>query len=112
MPDRRKAGIGGIAFKRTLAQAGRDLPAMFITALEPREVSEPLASLAPVAVLYKPFNKKDLLEAIRKARRRSKIRRVPRTAGLICHQIASSPSSTDEHGRRKQSVAGEHNEID
>ena len=27
-------------------------------------------------------------------------------------QIASSPSSTDEHGGRKQFVAGEHNEID
>ncbi len=57
-------GIGGIAFKRMLAQAGRDLPTIFITALEPGEVSEPLAALGPVAVLYKPFNTKDLLEAI------------------------------------------------
>ena len=65
-------GIGGIAYKRTLAQAGRDLPTIFITALEPREVSEPLAALSPVAVLYKPFNKKDLLQAIRKARRGGK----------------------------------------
>jgi FixJ family two-component response regulator len=65
-------GIGGIAFKRTLAQAGRDLPTIFITALEPRDLSEPLAALAPVAVLYKPFNKKDLLEAIRQARRGGK----------------------------------------
>jgi hypothetical protein len=30
-------------------------------------VSEPLAALAPVAVLYKPFNKEDLLEAIGRA---------------------------------------------
>ena len=60
-------GIGGIEFKHALAQAGRDLPTIFITALEPAEVSEPLAALAPVAVLYKPFNKKDLLEAIERA---------------------------------------------
>jgi FixJ family two-component response regulator len=61
-------GIGGIAFKRMLAQAGRDLPTIFVTALEPGEVSEPLAALAPVAVLYKPFDMKDLLEAIGRAR--------------------------------------------
>jgi FixJ family two-component response regulator len=60
-------GIGGVEFKRTLAAAGRDLPTIFITALEPREVGEPLAALAPVAVLYKPFNKEDLLEAIGRA---------------------------------------------
>jgi FixJ family two-component response regulator len=57
-------GIGGIEFKRTLVEAGRDLPTIFITALEPTEVGAPLAALAPVAVLYKPFNKKALLEAI------------------------------------------------
>jgi FixJ family two-component response regulator len=62
-------GIGGIAFKRTLGEAGRDLPTIFITALEPAEVDEPLADLAPVAVLYKPFDKEALLEAIGRARR-------------------------------------------
>ena len=29
-------GIDGIAFKRTLVESGRDLPTVFITALEPR----------------------------------------------------------------------------
>ena len=60
-------GIGGIEFKRTLVAAGRDLPTVFITALPAAEVSEPLATLAPVAVLFKPFNKEDLLEAIGRA---------------------------------------------
>ena len=60
-------GIGGIAFKRTLIQTGHDLPAIFITALEPGEVSEALAALRAVAVLYKPFNKHELVEAIRQA---------------------------------------------
>ena len=61
-------GIGGIEFRRALADAGRDLPTIFITALEPAEVSEPLAALAPLAVLYKPFDKEALLEAIGRAR--------------------------------------------
>jgi hypothetical protein len=41
----------------------------FIIALEPAEVGEPLAALAPVAVRYKPFNKEDLLAAIGRAGR-------------------------------------------
>jgi len=44
--------------------AGREPPTIFITALEPTDVGEPLAALAPVAVLYKPFNNETLLEAI------------------------------------------------
>lgn len=60
-------GIGGIAFKRTLVESGRDLPTIFITALEPEDVSGPLAALAPVAVLYKPFKNEDLLAAIGRA---------------------------------------------
>ena len=60
-------GIGGIEFKRTLVDAGRDLPTIFITALEAEMVSEPLAALDPVAVLYKPFGKEDLLAAIERA---------------------------------------------
>jgi FixJ family two-component response regulator len=61
-------GIGGIELKRTLAEAGRDLPTIFITALEPAEVSASLVALAPLAVLYKPFDKDTLLEAIGRAR--------------------------------------------
>ena len=57
-------GIGGIELKRSLIAAERDIPTIFITALPPAEVSEPLATLAPVAILYKPFNKEDLLDAI------------------------------------------------
>jgi FixJ family two-component response regulator len=60
-------GIDGIAFKRTLVEAGRDFPTVFITALEPEDVSGPLAALAPVAVLYKPFKNEDLLAAIGRA---------------------------------------------
>jgi FixJ family two-component response regulator len=60
-------GIDGISFKRTLVEAGRDLPTVFITALGPEDVSGPLAALAPVAVLFKPFKNEDLLAAIDRA---------------------------------------------
>ena len=60
-------GIDGIAFKRTLVEAGRDLPTVFITALESEDVSGPLAALAPVAVLFKPFENEDLLAALGRA---------------------------------------------
>jgi FixJ family two-component response regulator len=50
-------GIGGVELKR-------DLPTIFITALDPGEVGESLAALGPVAVLYKPFANEDLLAAI------------------------------------------------
>jgi FixJ family two-component response regulator len=60
-------GISGIGFKRALVEAGRDLPTIFITALEPEDVSAPLAALAPVAVLFKPFKNEDLLAALGRA---------------------------------------------
>ena len=57
-------GMGGIEFKRTLIDAGQDLPTIFITALEAEIVSKPLAALNPVAVLFKPFGKEELLAAV------------------------------------------------
>jgi len=61
-------GRGGMAFKRMLRDSGRDLPTIFITALEREQVNEPLAALDPVAVLYKPFSNEDLLGAIDRCR--------------------------------------------
>ena len=60
-------GTDGIAFKQTLAAGSCDLPTIFITALEPAKVSEALAALSPVAVLYKPFDNDDLIAAIERA---------------------------------------------
>ena len=60
-------GTDGIAFKQSLAAGSRDLPTIFITALEPGKVSEALAALSPVAVLYKPFDNDDLIAAIERA---------------------------------------------
>ena len=63
-------GIDGIELRGRLGDSGGDLPTIFITAVDRAEVNEPLAALKPEAVLYKPFNKKDLLEAIGQACRR------------------------------------------
>ena len=60
-------GVGGVEFKQSLVEAGRDIPTIFITAHAAADVSESLAALSPVAVLYKPFNGSDLLNAIRQA---------------------------------------------
>jgi FixJ family two-component response regulator len=61
-------GCGGIAFKKKLSGTGSDLPTIFITALEREQVSESLAALDPVAVLYKPFSNDELFAAIGRAR--------------------------------------------
>ena len=66
-------GASGIACKQMLRAAGGDLPTIFITALEREEVSESLAALAPVAVLYKPFRNEELLAAIDRCRSSSHV---------------------------------------
>ena len=60
-------GMDGVACKRMLDAAGRRVPTVFITALTPAEVSEPLSGVSSIAVLHKPFNKNDLLDAIGRA---------------------------------------------
>ena len=60
-------GMDGIDCKRVLEASDRHLPTVFITALPASQVSASLAALAPVAVLYKPFNKDELIAAIEEA---------------------------------------------
>ena len=60
-------GMNGIDCMRRLEETGHAIPTVFITALPAAEVNEPLAALEPVAVLYKPFNKGDLINAIARA---------------------------------------------
>ena len=57
-------GVGGIEFTRTLRNAKRGLPTIFITALEAEEVGDRLAALDPIAVLFKPFGTEELLDAV------------------------------------------------
>jgi CheY-like chemotaxis protein len=50
--------------RRVLVDSGRDLPTIFITALGSEAAAKALASLQPVTLLCKPFNKIELLDAI------------------------------------------------
>lgn len=60
-------GVGGIEFKRALIASGRDRPTVFMTASGHEGLNAQLALLDPVAVLHKPFNKEDLLDALGRA---------------------------------------------
>jgi FixJ family two-component response regulator len=56
--------MDGIACKRRLDAIGRMVPTIFITALASADVHESLADVPSVAVLFKPFDKKDLIDAV------------------------------------------------
>lgn len=60
-------GIDGIACKQQLDAQGRHLPTVFVTALPASDVRASLATVESMAVLHKPFNQEDLLEAIGRA---------------------------------------------
>jgi len=60
-------GIDGFACLRMLEASGRYLPTVFITALLPAEVRDPIAAGKSIEVLYKPFNKEDLIAAMERA---------------------------------------------
>ena len=60
-------GIDGASCKRRIDVLGCLLPTVFITALTAAEIREPLAGVASVAVLHKPFDNDDLLDAIAQA---------------------------------------------
>jgi two-component system response regulator FixJ len=61
------SGLDGRELHRVLGASGHDLPTILTTALEPHDVGDSLAALAPLTVLYKPFNKQELLQAIGRA---------------------------------------------
>jgi len=60
-------GLGGSDMKRVLAAAGHRISTIFTTALEPQDVGHALDVLEPFTVLYKPFNRQTLLQAIDRA---------------------------------------------
>lgn len=60
-------GVGGIEFKQALIESGVDRPTVFMTASGREGLEAQLARLDPVAVLHKPFNKEELLEALGRA---------------------------------------------
>ena len=60
-------GVGGFEFKQTLIESGVVRPTVFMTATGREGLDAQLARLDPVAVLHKPFNNEELLEALGRA---------------------------------------------
>ena len=60
-------GMSGIALRRRLKDFGSTLPVIFMTALEDEAVREQALKAGCVAFLRKPFQARQLLEAIKKA---------------------------------------------
>jgi FixJ family two-component response regulator len=60
-------GTSGIELRRAMAAKGWSPPTIFITALDRHDTEAGLETLAPVAVLYKPFRNDELMSAIERA---------------------------------------------
>jgi FixJ family two-component response regulator len=67
--DVRMPGMNGLELQSHLAAAGCRIPIIFITAHEDRQARQQAMQAGAVAFLGKPFNDKQLLQAIRSARR-------------------------------------------
>jgi FixJ family two-component response regulator len=66
--DLRLPGMSGAALVRALAEAGRAIPAVLITAHDDAASRAMLRGVAPIPVLRKPFGGAALADAIRRAR--------------------------------------------
>lgn len=60
-------GMSGLELRRTLAESGRDLPTILMSGLDDQRTRRMMRESKPDAVLFKPFDEKTLLVAIRKA---------------------------------------------
>lgn len=60
-------GMSGLELRRTLAESGRDLPTILMSGLDDQRTRSIMRESKPRAVLFKPFDEKALLAALRKA---------------------------------------------
>ena len=65
--DVQMPGLNGLDLQHHLAEAGHNLPIIFITAHEDAQVRQHAMQAGAVAFLYKPFNDEVLLKAIHAA---------------------------------------------
>jgi FixJ family two-component response regulator len=63
-------GMNGIELSRELTASERRLPTILISGHDDRQTREMMREARPVASLFKPFDEKDLIRAIRKALRK------------------------------------------
>lgn len=60
-------GMSGLHLRRNLAESGRDLPTILMSGLDDPRTRSLMRESRPSAVLFKPFDEKTLLAALRKA---------------------------------------------
>ena len=60
-------GMNGIELCRSLAAAGRQLPTILMSGLDDERTAQIMREAGPIARLFKPFEEKQLIRAIRKA---------------------------------------------
>ncbi len=65
--DVQMPGMNGLQLQRELAIAGRNIPIIFITAYDNTDARQQAIQAGAVAFLSKPFNDKELLQAVRLA---------------------------------------------
>jgi FixJ family two-component response regulator len=60
-------GMNGIELCQNLAAAGRQLPTILMSGLDDERTAQIMRKARPIARLFKPFEEKQLIRAIRKA---------------------------------------------
>jgi FixJ family two-component response regulator len=61
------SGMSGIELCHSLAASGRYLPTILMSGLDDEQTTQIMREAGPIACLFKPFDEKQLLRAIRKA---------------------------------------------
>ena len=60
-------GMSGIELCHSLAASGRYLPTILMSGLDDEQTTQIMREAGPIACLFKPFEEKQLIRAIRKA---------------------------------------------
>ena len=63
-------GMSGIELCKSLAAAGRHLPTLLMSGRDDEQTRQIMCAVKPIARLFKPFDEKILIRAIRKALRK------------------------------------------
>ena len=96
--DVRLPGLNGLELQRKLAEAGNEIPIIFITAHGDIPMSVKAIKSGAVEFLTKPFRDQDLLDAIDQALERDRVRRQDR------REIVDLKSRYDEVTDREREV--------
>jgi FixJ family two-component response regulator len=66
-------GMSGIELGRNIAASGRHFPTILTSGLDDEHTRQIMREVEPIASLFKPFDEKQLVRAIRKALRRKHV---------------------------------------